>query len=565
MVPAVDQLWPAPISCRTSEGTLSLAGDVTLELGNGAEAWDSLLLHRLAWLQPRTGTSAATAVTAVTLHVDLDPSLLAEEFVLDVDASGITLRAGSELGAGHATVTLRQLLTADAFRAAALHRHDWVLPFVHIHDAPAFAWRGFLLDVVRHFTPKDELLRVIDRMAMHRLNRLHLHLTDDQGWRFESPTYPELASIASSRESSGIGMISFDGTPQELDGTPHGGIYTVDDLREITAYAKLNGIVVVPELDLPAHAGALLAAVPAARVPGAPVPAVQTNFAPSGRVVNPLPAGREVLATLIGELAAAVDSPYLHIGGDEASLADWESSSEVQTYIAERGLADVQALRVDLSAFLVSVVESLGRTPVVWEEAFIGGGISQQTVVMAWRAEQAGLAAMEQGHDVVMLPIAGNYLDYAEDSPDEPLALGSGQGIDRIAAYSPSRGAGPGRLLGVQAALWTEFAPDARLRAYKMFPRLSMHAANAWTGAATPWPEARPRFGHHLERLAAAGIEFRPLDGPHPWQRGGTGRRQNTSPLTMDMILTMTAAMAQGTDAPDLEELARLLHDSGTQ
>lgn len=552
-------LWPKPIAARAGDGSLQMRTQVELHCEGGAEAWTDMLLYRLSWLQPRTSTGNTDATL---IHVMHDASLLAEEFLLDVTTAGITIRAGSELAAGHATVTLRQLLPADAHRAAPVQRAQWSLPIVHIHDAPAFPWRGFMLDVARHFAPKDELLRVLDRMAMHRLNRLHLHLTDDQGWRFESPTYPKIAEVATWRESSGIGMVPFDGTQQESDGTPHGGFYTLDDLREITAYAKRLGITVVPEVDLPAHASALLAAIPDARVPGAPVPTVATTFVPSGRVVSPLPAAREVLATLLAELASAIDSPYLHIGGDEASLSDWDASEAVHEHMREHGFSTVDELRADLTAFLVGVVESLGRTAVVWEEAFLAGGITQQTVVMAWRAEDAGLAAMASGHDVVMLPMPGNYLDYAEDGDDEPLALGSGQGVARVAAYSPSRGNGPGRMLGMQAALWTEFVPDARLRAYKMFPRLAVHAANAWTGVPTAWPEARPALERQLERLAAAGVEFRPLDGPHAWQRGGTGRRRNTSPLTIDMIIALAAAMAAGTGAPDLEELAKLLNDS---
>lgn len=553
----VERLWPVPIECTVREGALPLRGGVHVEFGRGTEAWSSGLRHRLAWLLGHAGDG-----NAVRLGFEHDASLAPEEFVLDID-SGITIRAGSELGAGHATVTLRQLLPADAYRAMPLDREQWSLPLVRIHDAPAFAWRGFMLDVARHFAPKDELLRVIERMAMHRLNRLHLHLTDDQGWRIESPTYPQIAAVATWREASGIGMIPFDGSTQQVDDTPHGGFYTLDDLREITAYARMHCITIVPEIDLPAHASALLAAVPEARVPGAPVPDVATTFLPSGRVVNPLPEGRAVLATLLAELASAVDSPYLHIGGDEASLADWQGSEAVLAYTQHQGLADVEALRADLNAFLVGVVEALGRRAVVWEEAFIGGGLSPSTIVMAWRAEQAGLAALAHGHDVVMLPIAGNYLDYAEGGDGEPLALGSGQGVERVAAYTPTRGDGPGRMLGVQAALWTEFVPDARLRSYKMFPRLAVHSANAWTGSTTAWPEQRGALELHLQRLDAAGVEYRPLDGPHPWQRGGHGRRQHTSPLTIDMIVAMAAGVAAGSGAPDLEELARVMQDGG--
>ncbi|HRC12551.1 MAG TPA: family 20 glycosylhydrolase [Dermatophilaceae bacterium] len=552
MSSAIEGLWPPPFACVRSAGSLSLAGPVRLELASGADGWAEALRGRLAWiLVPNDEVGASETV----IRVDHDSSLAQEEFRLAIAADGLTVAAGSVLGAGHAAVVLRQLVGVDAHRSVPIDRAGWSVPIVRIHDWPMHSWRGFMLDVARHFVPKDELLRVIDRMAMHRLNRLHLHLTDDQGWRVESRAFPEIGRVASWRPATGIGMIPFDGSEQELDGTPHGGLYSLNDLREITAYARSQGITVVPEIDLPAHASAVLAAVPQLRVPGIDVPEVTCRFTPSGRVVSPLDASRAALATLLAELADAIDSPYVHIGGDEASLADWEASAEVQEAIAAKGLGDVAAMRVDLTRFLIEVLHGLGRTPVVWEEAFVAGGLSPDTVVMAWRSEAKGLAAMEAGHDVVMTPLDGNYLDYSEPGLDEPLAIGGGQSIERVAAYTAARGDGPGRLLGTQAALWTELAPDARTRAYRMFPRLCVASANSWTGQATDWPAVRPALEHHLERLSAAGVEYRPLDGPHPWQRGGTGARRSTSPLTVDMVVNLLGATLDDSGMPDLDDL----------
>ena len=469
------------------------------------------------------------------MSVRRDPDLGPEAYRLRVDADRIAIEAGSVLGAGHATVTLRQLLPPDAHRTTPIARAGWTAPCVRIADEPGLEWRGFMLDVARHFAPKDEVLQILDRMALHKLNRFHLHLTDDQGWRFASDAYPAIAEIASWRRETVVGGHFLDAGEPEFDGTPHGGIYSLDDLREITAHAAGLGIVVIPEIDLPAHASALLAAVPELRTPGTGTPEVLTRFGHSGRVVNPLPEGRAALATLIGELADAVSSPYLHLGGDEATLSDWEGSAAVSAYRAASGLNSTADLRVDLTRFLEAEVAALGRRAVVWEEAFQIGGLATDTVVMAWRAETLGLAAMAAGHDVVMCPVDGTYLDYA-DEPVDGLSIGSGQTVERVACYSPSRGAGPGRLLGVQAQLWTEFTPDARIRTARMFPRLAVRAAAAWSGVAVDWPAARPALAAHLERLAAAGVEYRPLDAPHPWQAGGTGRRQPTTSLTMDQV-----------------------------
>lgn len=551
------QLWPTPVLGTRRGGSLPVPGPVYLQVGAGAREWADDLLERLAWLRVRPGSGESGAVTVWVEH---DPGLAVEEFVLDVDQQeGVRISAGSVLGAGHATVTLRQLLPADAHRITAVDRASWVLPEVHIQDRPALGWRGFMLDVARHFTPKDELLRIIDAMSLHRLNRLHLHLTDDQGWRFETPSFPRIAEVATWRTETPISVV-LDGGPQPGDGTPHGGFYTVADLREITAHARSRGVVIVPEVDLPGHASALLAAVPSLRVPGTPEPAVGTAFGPGARAVNPLPAGREAIARILADLAAAVDSPYLHLGGDEASLADWESSAAVHDFMADNGLDSIAALRSDLSAHLVGQVEELGRRAVVWDEAFTAGGLPPATVVMAWRAESPGLAAMAAGHDVVMTPMEYTYLDYADTWADG-VALGYGQTVARVAGYTPSVGEGPGELLGVQAALWTEYVPDARYRAARMFPRLSVHAANAWTGTSTDWPAARPAMEVHLQRLAAAGIEYRPLDGPLPWQRGGTGRRAATSPLTTELLHDVSNALLNSAEPPQMAEFGQILDD----
>jgi hexosaminidase len=396
---------------------------------------------------------------------------------------------------------------------------------------------------------------------------LHLHLTDDQGWRIESAAFPALAEVASWRAQTWIGhdrgADPEEADPKAFDGTPHGGFYTVADLREITAHAARHGITIIPEVDLPGHASALLAAIPELVTPGCPTPTVAETFLPSGRVVTPLPEGRAILATLITEVAEAIDSPYVHIGGDEASLADWQSSPEVAAHMAEHGIADVAALRTDLTAFLVATVEGLGRRAIVWEEAFAAGGISPSTIVMAWMGEARGIAALEAGHDVIMSPMQSCYLDYSEDGPEGRLALGSEMTIDRVAAYAPAPHPGPGQLLGVQAALWGEFTPDSSTRSYRTFPRLCVHATNAWSGTPTPWPASRPALEKHLRRLDAAGIEYRPLDGPHPWQLGGTGRRRMDSPLTLDTIAAMMAAATAGPEMPDIEELMAHMGDLG--
>ncbi|MEJ3657086.1 beta-N-acetylhexosaminidase [Actinomycetes bacterium KLBMP 9759] len=523
----VDSCWPPLRSAQRGAGAVPVPSRVALEC---ADEWSDHALDRFSYLNVRPASGAEE----LTVRVVRDPALGPEQFRLDIRPDRVEVVAAAPGGVGHAATTVRQLLPADAWRRTPVERGSWVLPVVAVDETPAHPWRGFMLDVARHFVPKQDVLRLVEHLAMHRLNRLHLHLTDDQGWRVQSTRYPRLAEVASWRAETVIGVPGVS-EPARFDGTPHGGFYSVADLREITAHAARHGIEVVPEIDLPSHADALIAALPELGVPGTAPRRVNTTWGVVGSLINPLPAARAVVAELLAEVADAVDSPYLHVGGDEAPLDEWAGSAAVRAYVEESGLASIEELQSQVYRFLGRTVEELGRRPVMWDEGFHVPGIPPSTIIMAWRAQSHGVEAMRAGHDVVMAPVDGTYFDYNESGDDEPLALGAGQDIEHVAAFGPSVPADlPGALLGVQAQLWTEYTPDTRTVAYRTFPRLAVHAANAWTGEPTPWPGRRDALTTHLARLAAAGIEYRPLEGPHPWQRGGTGRRKAISPLRVN-------------------------------
>jgi hexosaminidase len=489
-----------------------------------------------------------------------DPDLPKEGYHLAIRAEGITLAAADAGGALQATTTLRQLLPAEAWRASAVRRDDWRLPLLTLQDAPAWSHRGFMLDVSRHFAPVHEVLRWIELAAMHRLNRLHLHLTDDQGWRIESAAFPALAEVAAWRPETWIGHSSRgtqrpDPDPYSFDGTPHGGLYTVADLREITAHATRHGITIIPEVDLPGHASALLAAIPELAVPGCPPQQVATRWGLLGRTISPLPAALAVVATLLAEAAAAIDSPYLHIGGDEADLTMWRDSAEVIAHAQRHG--GIEALRGVVNAHLARIVLDLGRTPIAWDDAFVAGGLPRETVVMPWRSATLGLAAAAAGHDVVMAPVLPTYLDYAEDTaPGEPLSIGAPLTLADVAAWVPPpapRGA-PGRLLGGQAQLWTEYTPDAAAREYRAFPRLTVLAANLWRGEPTDLAgdAGRAALADQLARLDARHVNHRPRTGPRPWQRGGSGRRAPIGIFPIEAVARYLEDAAEHSEPPPL-------------
>lgn len=514
--------WPVPREFTLGAGLLHLDGPLALR-----GPWQGEVALELGCLDlsPTAPPDVPEMVTVVA------PDLPESGYRLEVTTGGVRILARDPDGARQAARTLHQLLPAQSWRAGGYRRDDWAVRHVQAADSPAFSYRGFLLDVARHFVTVPEVLGWIDLLAMHRLNHLHLHLTDDQGWRLPSERFD--VADASWRAQTRVGHGSATDGPQAYDGTPHGGSYSRADIAEIVGYAATRGIEVVPEVDLPGHASALLHAVPDLGVPGAARPEVATTWGVFDHLVSPLPDALDLLAELLAEVAAMFPGDYLHIGGDEVLLGSWEASPQVREHAAQFG--GIAGLRSHVTGALASSVIELGRRPMVWNEAFEGSGLSkgsglpESTVVMAWHSQEVGWAAARAGHDVVMAPMLPTYFDYAEsDDPAEPLAIGTANPSQQVAHWAPADPPGPpvaGRILGGQAQLWTEYLPDRSAREYRAFPRLSLLAANLWRGSPVGWPDP-PGFAAQLDRLTASHVNFRPPTGPRPWQAGGTGRRR---------------------------------------
>jgi hexosaminidase len=456
------------------------------------------------------------------IEVGTDPGLPAEGYRLLIGPDHIRVMAGDAAGAFYAAQTIRQLGPDDAWRAAPTPGPAaWAIPCADIADAPALAWRGAHLDVARHFFPKSVVLRFIDMLAAHKLNRLHLHLTDDQGWRIESRRYPSLHEVGSWRRQTQVGK-----DRSAFDGEPHGGYYTLDDLAEIGAYAAERMVTVVPEVEVPGHARAFLAALPSlAAVWGAREQSVACRWGIFQEIMAPLPATLEVLGEVFGELLGAIPAPFVHIGGDECVLTGWESDPSIESYRESLGLASAEALH---AYFLRQVADMLaasyGARAVVWDEGFTSGGLRPDTVVMPWHGMAVGRDAARAGHNVVATPQQPTYFDHAQSlDPREPLSIGGLNSLEDVAAFPPVPAdwspAEAGRLLGVQFQLWTEYIKDQRGLDYMTFPRACAFAEIAWSGKPSPWPGLRGRVEAQLRRLTGAGVEYRPLDGPHPWQQ----------------------------------------------
>ncbi|WP_405142412.1 beta-N-acetylhexosaminidase [Sphaerisporangium sp. NBC_01403] len=477
----------------------------------------------------RAGAAPGGAQTAhqATISVEPDLSLGPESYAVTVDPEAVRIAAGGAAGALYAGQTLRQLLPADAFRSVPLPGARWPVPCGRIEDAPRFSWRGAHLDVSRHFMPKREVLRLIDLLAVHKLNRLHLHLADDQGWRVESRAHPLLHEIGSHRARTTTRHFRGE---TEYDDTPHGGFYTLADLSEIAAYARARAVTVVPEIDVPGHASAILAAYPHLGADPASRHDVLDRWGISPAILSPLPGTIDFLATVFAEIVEALGPvPYFHIGGDECVLDDWAASAEIEAHRESLGLATPGDLHAWFLRGLADVLAGLGSRAVVWDEAFVSGMLREDTVVMPWRGVEVGRRAAAAGHDIVATSVFPLYFDYAEAaSPEEPVAIGDTITVADVAAFEPVPAswtpAEAGRVLGAQFQLWTERIPDGRTLDYRAWPRGCAMAQVTWSGDAEGFAAALPA---HLGRLDAYGVEYRPPAGPRPWQRGGTGVRRH--------------------------------------
>ncbi|RDI63536.1 beta-N-acetylhexosaminidase [Nocardia pseudobrasiliensis] len=446
------------------------------------------LLPRPISARARAGVYAGSAAP----RLRTDPALPAQGYRLEITPEAVTVTAADEAGHAHARQTLRQLAGPHAFRAAPIEPGPHPLACGVIEDAPRFQWRGCLLDVARHFRTKAEVLRFVDLLAVHKLNVLHLHLTDDQGWRLEVPGLPKLTEIASWRTESMLGRR--DGPAR--DGRPHGGYYTSDDLREIVAYAAARAVTVVPEIDVPGHARALLAAYPElGPTPDAPQP-VWTSWGVSTALVTPGPAAVAFFRRVLDHVLAVFPSPVIGLGGDEipgATPAHGRLLAELADYLSARG-----------------------RRAMAWDDALDIAALPPM-VIGAWRDKSAAARAAAAGHQVLACPESQVYLDHRQsDHRDEPIPVGYLRTLADVHAWDP--GAQP-PLLGVQAQLWSEHLDTVRRVDYAAFPRLCAIAETAWSPPGGEFSEFLARLrAHHLPRLDALGVEYRPLEGPRPWQ-----------------------------------------------
>ncbi|MFC9477330.1 beta-N-acetylhexosaminidase [Streptomyces griseus] len=477
-----------------------------------------------------SGAGTGDGSTGQGIVLALDAALAPEAYRLAVEADAVRLTGGSAAGVFRGAQTLRQLLGPDAFRRAPLAPgRSWQVPPVRIEDEPRFGWRGLMLDVSRHFLPKDDVLRYLDLLAAHKLNVFHFHLTDDQGWRIEIKRHPRLTEVGSWRARTKYGHRA-----SELwDETPHGGFYTQDDIREIVAYAAERHIRVVPEIDIPGHSQAAISAYPElgnTDVIDTTTLSVWDTWGVNPNVLAPTDTTLRFFEGVLEEvleLFPAETSPFVHMGGDECPKDQWKESPLAQARIAELGVKDEDGLQSWFIRHFDAWLTARGRRLIGWDE-ILEGGLAEGAAVSSWRGYAGGIAAAEAGHDVVMCPEQQVYLDHRQDGgPDEPMPIGYVRTLENVYRFEPVP---PGlseeaarHILGTQANVWTEVMQNRARVDYQVFPRLAAFAEVAWS--ALPAPADRDfaafdaRMTAHYARLDALGVDYRPPAGPYPRQQ----------------------------------------------
>ncbi|OAQ68486.1 sugar hydrolase [Pochonia chlamydosporia 170] len=461
---------------------------------------------------------------------EVDPSLPSEGYTLDVStASGVHIKGGSEVGIFYGKQTLRQLLPASALRkAGASTKGPWKLQAQRISDAPSsgLRWRGCMLDVARHFMPVPDVLRFIELLTFHKLNILHFHLTDDQGWRIDIPAWPRLTTVGAYRARSMQGSRQH----QIYDARPHGGFYSANDLREIVAFAAERHITVIPEVNMPGHMQAAIASYPElgnTDVEGRDQHVlVRDSWGISKQVLNVSDSTLDFCRSVLDFVCDIFPSKTIGIGGDEVPYDEWKNSPAAQSRMKQLGLATESALQGWFMEQMAVHLANRGRHAYAWDEIMAGyTGPVDSVQIAAWRGPGPTAIAAQRGFDVVTCPDVNAYLDYRQsDEPGEPTPVGTLLTLKDIYTFHPVpetlKPEEAAHVVGAQVNVWTEHMESARRVEYMVFPRLCAFAEVVWGsgGGSDGFDGFCKRLeDQHFGRLEALGVNYRPHTGPRPW------------------------------------------------
>jgi hexosaminidase len=477
---------PKPQRMETGHGSFRLDPQVGVVAGGDARMREIAAFLRAA-VRRQTGVALARGKAAREIVLELDPAVHGDEaYRLAVTAQGVTISAATDKGLFWGVQTLRQLLPLR--KAAQVD-----IPALHIEDAPAFAWRGVMLDVSRHFYPVDFIEKQLDLLSYYKINTFHWHLTDDQGWRIQIRRYPKLTGVGAWRT--------------EADGTRYGGYYTQAQIREVVDYARARNITVIPEIEMPGHSSAALAAYPWLSCSGKapPVPASWGVFKDIDCVGKP--ATFDFLEHVLDEVIPLFPTPYLHVGGDEVPKDQWHDCAACQALMRRQGLKDEEGLQGWFIQRIQRYLTGKGKTLMGWDE-ILEGGADHRAVVEAWRGPDEARKALANGNRIV---VAGPFY---LDTPQDKLGTRDVYLVD-VAGYAASA-AQRAQVLGGEAPLWSEQANPMDAES-KLYPRVLALAENLWSGGgrdAAAWADFHRRLQAHYPRLDAWQVAYGPEDKP---------------------------------------------------
>jgi len=505
------KLIPQPALVLNLEGAFTFTPETKIQVNKGDEQLMKIAsfltnhIDNFYGIKSSATQSESAAKKSIFLQLDENSGLGKEAYNLTVTPKGVVLVASAPNGLFYGVQTLIQLMPPSKKQLAEV-----VLPAVEIKDSPRFVWRGLHLDVGRHFMPKDFVLKYIDYMAMHKFNTFHWHLTEDQGWRIEIKKYPKLTEIGSVRKET---LVGHGRNPKNYDGTPYGGFYTQEDVKQIVAYAAERYITVVPEIEMPGHSLGALAAYPQLGCTGGPYE-VATRW---GVFDDVYCAGKEetyaFLQDVISELIPLFPGQYFHIGGDECPKTRWKKCPLCQKRMKDEGLTTEHELQSYFVQRMEKFLNEKGKKLIGWDE-ILEGGLAPNAAVMSWRGEEGGIAAAKQHHFVVMTPVKFCYFDYYQaDSKTQPLAIGGFLPLEQVYNYDPVPSALTEEegtyIMGAQGNVWTEYMKTPEYVEYMVYPRAAALAEVVWSPKASKnYAGFKNRMLNQLKRYDVYGINY---------------------------------------------------------
>ena len=504
------QIIPKPLSMERSNGRFLIDSKTKIVVEATLENEGNYLASLLNIFTKADMSIVADSKNHGNIILKLDDSIENdEEYYLSVTYTEIIISCKTPKGVFYGIQTLRQLMPPSIEFGNEMES-ELTIPAVSIKDSPRYVYRGMMLDVGRHFFPVEYIKKFIDLIAMHKMNTFHWHLTEDQGWRIEIKKYPKLTEIGAWRKET---MIEKNFKPFRGDGTPYGGFYSQEEIKDVVAYATKNHITVIPEIELPGHSLAAIASYPELGNTTEKYE-VGTRWGVHEEIYAPSEKTFEFLEDVLTEVIALFPSKLIHIGGDEAPKKQWKESKLAQDLIKREGLKDEHELQSYFIKRIEKFLNSKGRNIIGWDE-ILEGGLAPNAAVMSWRGTKGGIAAAKQLHNVVMTPQQYCYFDYYQsaDKDNEPLAIGGLLTVENVYAYEPT----PEELtyeeqkyiLGAQGNVWTEYIAETDYLEYMILPRMSALSEVVWSSKSSRnWVDFKGRLKGLSKRYDAMGLNY---------------------------------------------------------